>query len=283
MNTKGIGHNMNKDKKSIGVFDSGFGGINVLRGIVREMPEYDFVYLGDTARAPYGARSQDVIYEFSKQATDFLFRNDCELVVFACNTASSEALRKIQQEYLPELYPKKKVLGVLIPGAEEAVERSKNGKIGVIATEGTVKSGAFIREIKKIFPQAEIYQNACPLLVPLIEEGEHDSPAADFLLKKYLDPLIEEGIDTLILGCTHYGILEDKIRGLVGDEIEIISSEKVVPKKLIDYLSRDGEIDSRLSRNGVTEFYTTDLTEKFESLGSGFFGSKIKANKIFLD
>lgn len=271
------------NKKYIGVFDSGFGGINILKGIVGWMPEYDFIYLGDTARAPYGTRSKDVIYDFSRQATDFLFNNNCEIVVFACNTASSDALRKIQQEHLPEFYPDKKVLGVLIPGAEKAVEMTKNNKIGVIATEGTVKSGAFIREIEKLAPETRVYQSACPLLVPLIEEGEHNSVITDTILKKYLDPLMGEGIDTLILGCTHYGILEPKIREIIGDEVNIVSGERVVPQKLIDYLKRHDEIDSKLSRNGEVEFYTTDLTEKFENLGSEFFGSKIKANKISLN
>lgn len=274
---------MNNNKKYIGVFDSGFGGINILKGIVGWMPEYDFIYLGDTARAPYGTRSKDVIYDFSRQATDFLFNNNCEIVVFACNTASSDALRKIQQEHLPEFYPDKKVLGVLIPGAEKAVEMTKNNKIGVIATEGTVKSGAFVREIEKLAPETRVYQNACPLLVPLIEEGEHNSVITDAVLKKYLDPLMEENIDTLILGCTHYGILEPKIREIVGDEVNIVSGERVVPQKLIDYLKRHNEIDSKLSRNGEVEFYTTDLTEKFENLGSEFFGSKVKANKISLN
>ena len=274
---------MDKNKKFIGVFDSGFGGINILRGIVGKIPEYDYLYLGDTARAPYGTRSQEVIYEFARQATDFLFSAGCEIIVFACNTASSDALHRIQQEYLPVKYPDKRVLGVLIPGAEEAVCKTNNKKIGVIATEGTVKSGAFIREITKIDSEVEIFQNACPLLVPLIEEGEHDSEVIDIILKKYLKPLKDNDIDTLILGCTHYGILEDKISSIMGDNINIISGERVVSVKLEDYLIRHSEIMDKLSKQGSVEFYTTDLTEKFERLGSEFFGKEICPKKIILN
>lgn len=269
-------------QKFIGVFDSGFGGINILRGIVKELPTYNYIYLGDTARTPYGTRSKEVIYEFTKQAVDFMFANNCELIIFACNTASSDALRKIQQEYLPKHYPDKKVLGVLIPAAEEAIIKTRNKKIGIIATEGTVRSGAFVRELNKIEPEMRVFQNPCPLLVPIVEEGEQNSKATKIILENYLKPLKNRGVDTLILGCTHYGILENQIKKITGSSITIISEAKVVPKKLKNYLKRHPEIDRRLSKNGTVNFYTTDLTQKFVSLGSKFFGKKIKAQKISL-
>ncbi|MGC9602986.1 MAG: glutamate racemase [Minisyncoccia bacterium] len=269
-------------REFIGVFDSGFGGIDVLRGIVEELPAYDYVYLGDTARTPYGTRSKEVVYEFTKQAVDFLFENNCRLIVFACNTASSDALRKIQKEYLPKRYPGKRVLGVLIPAAEEAVSETKNKKIGVIATEGTVASGAFVRELLKLDPTIKIFQNACPLLVPIVESGEENSRAAELMIGNYLKPLKRKGIDTLILGCTHYGILEKKIRRAVGPKMRIVSESKVVPEKLEGYLTRHPEIERDLGKNGTVRFYSTDLTDKFTRLGSRFFGRKMEAQKVKL-
>lgn len=275
---------MSKNKqKFIGVFDSGFGGIDILRGIVKELPIYNYLYLGDTARAPYGTRSKEVIYEFTKQAVDFLFANNCELIIFACNTASSDALRKIQQEYLPKYYPKKKILGVLIPAVEEAVVKTQNQKIGVIATEGTVQSGAFIRELRKINSKIKVFQNSCPLLVPVIEAGEQNSEATKIILENYLKPFKDKGVDVLILGCTHYGILENQIKKIIGSNIIIVSEAKVVPKKLKNYLERHPEIEQKLGKNSIIKFYSTDLTKKFVLLGSKFFGQKIKVQKVFLN
>lgn len=268
--------------KFIGVFDSGFGGINILRGIVKELPAYNYLYLGDTARTPYGTRSKEVVYEFTKQAVDFLFANNCELIILACNTASSDALRKIQQEHLPKYHHDKKVLGVLIPAAEEAVGKTTNKKIGVIATEGTVRSEAFVRELAKLNPKIRVFQNACPLLVPIVEEGEEKSQAANIILRNYLEPLQKKGIDTLILGCTHYGILEKRIGEIIGPNISIISGAKTVPRKLANYLERHQEIESTLGKNGVVHFYSTDLTNRFASLGSRFFGTKVEARKVLL-
>lgn len=270
---------MKTSKKAIGIFDSGFGGLTITKSILKELPEYDFVYLGDTARVPYGNRSRDVIYEFTKQAVDFLFINNCELVILACNTASSEALRKIQQEYLSKNYPNKRVLGVVIPASEYAAEKTKNGKVGVIATEGTVKSGAFKRELRKQNPKIKVFQNACPLLVPIIESGEQNSEVADIMLKKYLKPLLAKDVDTLILGCTHYGILESKIKKLIGEKVTVISEANVVAKKLKDYLKRHPEIDKKLSKKSKQIFYSTDVTENFSTLGSKFIGRKIKTKK----
>lgn len=275
---------MSKNKKKfIGVFDSGFGGINILRGIVKELPAYNYLYLGDTARNPYGTRSKEVVYEFTKQAVDFMFTNNCEIIILACNTASSDALRKIQQEYLPKYYPDKKVLGVLIPAAEEAITKSRNKKIGVIATEGTVESGAFMREITKIESKIKVFQNSCPLLVPIVEAGEQNSKATKIILENYLKPLKNKGVDTLILGCTHYGILENQIRKIISSNIVLISEARVVPKKLKNYLKRHPEIEKKLKKNGEVHFYSTDLTKKFTLLGSKFFGRDIKAKKVSLN
>lgn len=270
-------------KKRIGIFDSGFGGLHVTRGIVRALSEYDYLYLGDSARAPYGDRSQEAIYEFTKQAVEFLFTNDCELVILACNTASSEALRKIQQEYLPASHPEKKVLGVLIPAAEDAAERSVHKRIGVIATHGTVASGAYLRELAKFDPSIKVFQQACPLLVPLVESGEQDSPEMDTILKRYLAPLLEENIDTLILGCTHYGILEEKIRSIIGPDIRIVSGADVVPDKLRLYLEKHPGLEAKLGKGASIRFFSTDRTDNFKHLGSTFFGRDIEVEQTTLN
>lgn len=270
------------NQKFIGVFDSGFGGLTILRGLVKELPAYNYLYLGDTARNPYGTRSNEVIYEFTKQAVDFMFSNGCELILFACNTASSDALQKIQQDYLPVAYPNKIVLGVLIPAAEEAITKTRNKKIGVIATEATVRSGAFVRELVNLEPKIKVFQNPCPLLVPIVEEGEQNSKATTIILEKYLNPLKRKGIDTLILGCTHYGILENQIKKLVGPNITIISEAKVIPNKFAGYLKTHPVLEQTLGKNGLIHFYSTDLTDKFILLGGKFFGRKIEVQKAYL-
>lgn len=253
-----------------------------MRSLVRALPHYDYVYLGDTARAPYGDRSQETIYEFTEQAVAFLFENDCELIIVACNTASSEALRKIQQEYLPRYAPLKKVLGVLIPAAEEAMARSSDRRIGVIATQGTVASGAFIRELAKFDPEVQVFQNACPLLVPLVEAGEQNSSEMETILKRYLTPLLHKKIDTLILGCTHYGILEKKIRTIIGPNIGIVSSEGAVPKKLENYLEKHPDLEALLGKQSSIRFFSTDQTDNFKLLGSELFGRDIDVEKAVL-
>lgn len=269
-----------KKTKSIGVFDSGFGGLSIMKGLIRKLPKYDFVYLGDTARVPYGNRSKEIIFEFTKQAIDFLFSKNCQMIILACNTASSDALRKIQQEYLPKKHPGKKVLGVLIPATENAVTKTKNGKVGIIATEATIKSGAFGRELKKLNSKLKIFQKACPLLVPIVESGEHNSKIADIALEKYIKPLLVKNIDTLILGCTHYGILENRIKKLVGKKVAIINESKIVAEKLENYLQRHSEIEIKLAKNRKQIFYSTDLTDKFVVLGSKFLGKKINVEKV---
>ncbi len=290
--------------KRIGIFDSGFGGLTIFRRLAKELPKYDYIYLGDSARAPYGSRSQDLVFEFTRQAVDYLFKQDCELIILACNTASAEALKKIQQEWLPNNYPERRVLGVIRPTAEEAiypvksrkagaakqqfngVEITKNNKIGVIGTEGTVSSGAYIREIKNQSAswrtKIEVFQQACPLLVPIIEAGGHNEGKLDLILKRYLKPLIDKKIDTLILGCTHYPIIKNKIKKIVGKKIRIISQEEIIGPKLKDYLKRHPEIEKKLSKTNKKIFLTTDLTERFQKLGSKIFGKKIYPKRIRL-
>lgn len=270
----------------IGVFDSGFGGLNILKNITEILPEYDYIYLGDSARTPYGSRSQEVIYDYTEQAVNYLFQKNCQLIILACNTASTEALPKIQQQYLPQNYPTRRVLGVIVPTVEEAVRQTSNNSLGLIATESTVNSNSFFREIQKIDPQTKLFSKACPLLVPLVESGEDSSEILKPILHKYLKPILVEGVDSLILGCTHYGLLEKEIQKVISElnfQTQIISEGKIVAEKLADYLLRHPEIETQLSKNKKRDFFTTDLTEKFQILGSRFFGSEIKIQKIKLN
>lgn len=277
----------------IGVFDSGFGGLTIFKELVKQLPQYNYIYLGDSARAPYGNRSQDLIFKWTQQAVDYLFKppyqtfgsggkQGCQVIILACNTASAEALRRIQQEWLPKNYSKRRVLGVIRPTVEEAVNITKNNKIGIIGTEGTVSSEAFIKEIKKSNPNIEVFQQACPLLVPIIEAGEHNWEGVDLILKKYLMPLIKKNIDTLILGCTHYPIIKNKIRDIAGG-IKLVSQEEIIGPKLADYLNRHPEIEKKLNKSGKRIFLTTDLTDKFQKLGSLFFNQEISPQVISLE
>lgn len=249
-----------------------------MRSIKKRLPHYDYVYLGDTARAPYGDRPQETIYAYTKQAVDFLFKHECGIVIIACNTASSRALRKIQKEY----GAKKKVLGVLIPAAEEAVRRTRSRRVGVIATRSTVASNKFVRELAKLAPRTRVFQRACPLLVPLVEEGEHNSKEMGTILKRYLQPLLRKNIDTLILGCTHYGILEKRIRAIVGPDIAIISETRVVPQKLENYFKKHPDIEEALGKRSHIRFFSTDRTDNFKVLGSKIFGRMIEVEKVVL-
>ncbi|MEK7628738.1 MAG: glutamate racemase [Patescibacteria group bacterium] len=262
--------------KRIGVFDSGFGGLDVLSGIVAELPEYSYVYLGDSARVPYGPRSQKEIYSFTRQAVKYLFKHDCDLVILACNSASSEALHVIQREDIPA-NSSKRVLGVLIPSAEEAVIRTQKKRVGVIATEATVRSSAFTREVHKLNPGVEVYEQACPFLVPLVERGLDRSIIAKATVVGCLKPLGRYDIDTLILGCTHYGILEPLIREVLGLSIAVVNQKNVVPRKLADYLVRHPDIEASLIQNGARQFLSTKPSLQFDELGSRFFGSAIVA------
>ncbi len=266
----------------IGVFDSGFGGLVVLREFLALLPQYDYLYLGDNARIPYGTRSDRVVLRFTEQAVDYLFRQGCQLIILACHTASAKALRTIQQKYLPVHYPERRVLGVLIPTVEEALARSANRRIGVIATEGTVTSRSFELELHKLDPAVTVIQQACPLLVPLIEEGEQDWEGTELILRRYLAPIQEAQVDTLILGCTHYSILKERVRAILGQGTHLVCSGQVSAVKLVDYLKRHPEIESRLSRGGDRRYLTTDLTPRFARLAGLFMGQPVDSQVVEL-
>ncbi|MCX6785088.1 MAG: glutamate racemase [Candidatus Komeilibacteria bacterium] len=273
----------------IGVFDSGFGGLTVLKEILKKLPQYSYVYLGDNARAPYGARSQEVIYRYTKEAVDYLFKSGCQLVILACNTASAESLRRLQQEYLPQAYPGKsatdparRILGVVIPLAQEAAKLSKAKRVGVIGTEGTIASGTYVREIKKIDSQIKVFQQACSLLVPLIEAGWQKRVETKMILKKYLRNLKSQQLDLLILGCTHYPVLLKEVRRIMGKRVLVPNPGEVVANRLVEYLKNHSEIEGQLEKTGGRCYLTTDQTEKFSILGSFFLGHQIQAEKIVL-
>lgn len=258
---------------NIGVFDSGLGGLSIFKEIITSLPQYNYIYLGDNARVPYGNRSPELIYEFTKRAVDFLIKKDCLLVILACNAATSTALRRIQQEYLPKFYPERRVLGVIRPVVEITSE-NHNKIIGVIGTRATVNSKSFLAEFKKISPRMIVYQQACPLLVPIIEEGKLDWKGLDLILKEYLAPLKKQKIETLILGCTHYGLISDNIQRIIGDKVKIISQGKATALKLKDYLKRHPEIEKKLMKNSTYKFFVTDLNEQYSRLLEFFLDDK---------
>ncbi|MFH0955819.1 MAG: glutamate racemase [Candidatus Falkowbacteria bacterium] len=264
------------EKNMIGVFDSGFGGLTVLKEFLKVLPEYDYIYLGDNARAPYGDKSDEAIYNYTRQAVDFLFKQGCKLIIIACHTASAKALRRIQQEYLPQFYPDKRVLGVVAPVSEEAIKLSRYHKLGVIGTTATINSGVYKKELEKLRDGLKIFQEACPLLVPLTEEGWIGKPEAKMILKKYLRPLKVKQIDTLILGCTHYPLMIKDISRIMGRNVKIIDSATVAAEKLVGYLKHHQEIKNKLGRNRKLIFYTTDDANKFKNLGRKFLGQEIK-------
>ncbi|MBU1131016.1 glutamate racemase [Patescibacteria group bacterium] len=276
----------------IGIFDSGFGGLTVFKEIKRALPDYSYIYLGDNLRAPYGGRSQEAVYQFTEKAVDFLFKQGCRLVIIACNTASAEALRKLQQEWLPKNYPDCRILGVIRPVVEEAAKISRFGRIGVVGTKSTIDSKAYIRELKTENSKLQIFQNSCPLLVPLVEEGMIKKPETRMTIKKCLRSLKEREIDTLILGCTHYPLLMKEFERIIGKRVKVLDAPKVVAEKLVDYLNRHPEIESKIEKNKThlrqdhggqaVRYLTTDSSEKFETLGSKFIGSKIKGEKVEL-
>ncbi|MFH1744997.1 MAG: glutamate racemase [bacterium] len=265
----------------IGIFDSGFGGLTILNQLIKDLPEYDYVYLGDSARSPYGNKSQEAIYKYTEEAVDFLFKKGCELVIVACNTASAKALRKIQQEYLPKNYPNKRVLGVIIPAVEMVAEKLKNNKskkIGLIATRSTIESGVYEAEISKLLKDFEIYKNAAPLLVSLVEEGWIKKAETKKILKNYLRPLKEKKINVLILGCTHYPFLLKQIKVVMGKKVFIINTPEIVADKLKNYLERHPEIEKKISKNKKRVVFTTDDPRRFKIFCQKF--SQIKFQKI---
>jgi len=273
---------MDKKDTPIGIFDSGVGGLTVMKDIIHELPSYDYLYLGDSARTPYGNRSYESIYRFTLQCVEYLFSQGCHLIILACNTASAKALRTIQQRDLPRIAPKKRVLGVIRPTAEVIGLHSNTGHVGVLGTTGTVQSGSYEIEIKQQFPELAVYQQACPMWVPLVENSEHNKPGADYFVKKYLDQIHRqsEEIDTLLLACTHYPLLIPKIRDMISSDISIISQGPIVATSLQDYLQRHPEIDKNCSKNGNRRFLTTDAPELFNHHATTFFGQEVTSEFI---
>ncbi|MCF8256760.1 MAG: glutamate racemase [Flavobacteriales bacterium] len=268
----------------IGVFDSGFGGLTVLREMVTALPQYDYLYLGDNARTPYGTRSFETVYHYTLECVTYLFDQGCPLVIVACNTASAKALRTIQQRDLPKMRAGLRVLGVIRPTAEVIGNSTRTGHVGVLGTSGTVASESYPIEIGKFFPDVSVHQQACPLWVPLIENNEHQGDGADFFIQKYLDELIAQSssIDTILLGCTHYPLLMEKIKAHVAKEVTIIPQGKIVADSLTDYLSRHAEMESKLSRNGTRNFLTTDDAAAFDSKARIFYGAGVASRHIAL-
>lgn len=267
----------------IALFDSGFGGLTVLKPILKLLPKYDYLYLGDNARTPYGGHSEENIKLFAEQAVEFLFNKGAKLIIFACNTASSVALRHVQQKYLKGKDEKdRKILGVLIPVAEE-IAKAKNRVVGVVGTKATINSKAYEKEIHKINPKIKVYSKACPLLVPFIEEGWHKKPEAISILKKYLRPLKSCNLDSLILGCTHYPLMIKDFRRIMGKKIRILDSGEITALSLKEYLERHSEIESRLSKNSTRKFLTTDSPEKMQDFAKTHLAMTIpKPEKINL-
>jgi len=267
----------------IGVFDSGYGGLTVLKEIVNRLPSYDYIYLGDNARAPYGTRSFDTVYEYTLQSVEWLLQKGCLLVILACNTASAKALRTIQQKDLPKHGNNKRVLGVIRPSAEIIGNYTKTNQIGILGTNGTVESQSYPIEIEKFFPAIQVHQHACPLWVPLVENNEYASSGADYFIKKDVDELlnISQEIDTILLACTHYPLLEGKIKKYIPQSVQLISQGEIVAASLENYLFRHPEIEEKCSKNGQIQFFTTDSAKDFDKHSAIFFGKKV--NSIHID
>jgi len=268
----------------IGIFDSGFGGLTVLKEIRQQLPGYDYLYLGDNARAPYGSRSFETVYEYTLECVTHLFNMGCELIVLACNTASAKALRTIQQKDLAKFGPHKRVLGVIRPTTEIIGHYSKSGHVGVLGTPGTINSGSYLVEIEKFFPDLHVYQEACPMWVPLIENNEYQNEGADFFIKKHVQQLMQqqEKIDAIILGCTHYPLIINQIKKYLPEQVHLLSQGSIVAKSLTDYLLRHPDLEKKCSKHGRIEFYTTDQTSAFDKAATLFYGQNINSKHLAL-
>ena len=268
----------------IGVFDSGYGGLTILHGIRQQLPQYDYLYLGDNARAPYGPRSFDVVYEFTRQAVERLFEMGCHLVILGCNTASAKALRTIQQVDLPKWDPNRRVLGIIRPTAEVIGHLTETRHVGVLATEGTIRSESYNLEIQKLYPDIQVTGVACPFWVPLVEYNEADSPGADYFVKKRIDQIMQKDpqIDALILGCTHYPLLMPKILKYLPEGVHIVSQGDYVAKSLKDYLERHPKIEAKCSKGGQSRYLTTENPEKFKESAQLFLHTDIQVENITL-
>ncbi len=266
----------------IGVFDSGYGGLTILKDLRNRLPEYDFLYLGDNARTPYGTQSYDVVYEFTLQAVKELFNRGCELVIVACNTASAKALRTIQQKDLPNLAPNKRVLGVIRPSAEVVGSYSVSRNIGVLATQGTVQSESYVIEIANFSPDCTVFQQACPLWVPLIENNEYETDAGKQFIQRDVQKLLDKNdkIDTIILGCTHYPVLMDYIVSILPSSVKVIAQGEIVAESLVDYLERHPKIADRCSKKSELAFLTSEPTAEFDVNASKFMNLEVKSKHI---
>lgn len=269
-------------KSPIGIFDSGYGGLTIFEKIRHELPQYDYIYLGDNARTPYGNRSFEVVYNYTLQCVEKLFEQGCSLVILACNTASAKALRTIQQCDLPKKFPNRRVLGVIRPTAEFVGNITKSRHVGILATEGTIQSQSYLLEIEKLFPDISVVGEACPMWVPLIENNEHNSEGADFFVEKQIRHIMQTDpdIDTLVLGCTHYPLLLHKIEQFVPKNVQIVSQGEIVAKSLHNYLDRHPEIENCCSKNGSARFLTTESVEKFKSSAAVFLKQNVNVEKV---
>ncbi|MDH6343215.1 glutamate racemase [Parabacteroides sp. PFB2-12] len=272
-------------KGPIGIFDSGYGGLTIFDKIRKRLPAYDYVYLGDNARTPYGVRSFEVVYHFTRQAVMRLFEEGCPLIILACNTASAKALRSIQQKDLPELYPDRRVLGVIRPTVEVVASLTKSRHVGVLGTTGTISSQSYTLEIDKISPDLTVTGEACPMWVPLVENNEFNSPGADYFVQKHIDHILgkDPEIDTLILACTHYPLLIDKIRSHLPAGVTLLSQGEYVAESLADYLNRHPEMETRLAKGGHSRFLTTESAEKFSEAASLFLSDRVDVEQIAID
>ena len=275
---------MSSEPGPIGIFDSGYGGLTLLHGIRQLLPEYDYLYLGDNARTPYGTRSFEVVYEFTRQAVEKLFEMGCHLVILGCNTASAKALRSIQQNDLPKLDPNRRVLGVIRPTAEVIGSLTHNRHVGIFATEGTIKSESYNLEIHKLFPDIQVTGVACPFWVPLVEYNEADSPGADYFVKKRIDQMLrlDPQIDTIILGCTHYPLLLPKIHKFMPRGIRIIAQGEYVASSLQSYFLRHPDMEQRCTKNGQTRYLTTENPERFKEQAQIFLHEDIEVENVVL-
>ena len=274
-----------KRNHPIGIFDSGYGGLTILKEIRKLLPQYDYIYLGDNARTPYGTRSFDVVFEYTLEAVKKLFELNCELTILACNTASAKALRNIQQNILPEISPEKRVLGVIRPSVEEVLNITRNKHIGVLGTNGTVSSGSYLIELEKISNgELVVTQEACPMWVPIVENNEIGTMGANYFVEKNITQLLSSDpeIDTIILGCTHYPLLSETIRKYLPDGITLVEQGPIVAKKMLDYLNRHPEMEEKCSAEGSIQYFTTEQASNFEGKASIFMDEKIEASTIRL-
>lgn len=275
---------LSKSPGPIGVFDSGYGGLTIYNEIQKLLPQYDYLYLGDNARTPYGTRSFDVVYEFTRQAVRYLFQQGCQLVILACNTASAKALRTIQQVDIPSLDPNRRVLGIIRPTVECIGDITENGHVGVLATEGTIKSHSYPLEIRKLYPEIEVTGEACPMWVPLVETGEYNSEGADYFVKRHVDNLMarDPEIDAIILGCTHYPLLLDKIRKYTPERVKLLTQGSAVAESLKLYLERHTSMEELCTKGGNTLFCTTEAGGKFGEQASVFLNHSIEVKNVTL-